>query len=361
MAVVTIVLALILLIAINALYVAGEFGVVAVSRARIRALAEEGQAGARRLEPVVDSPRRLDRYIAGCQIGITLSSLLLGAYGEQALVPVLAGIFGDLAGWEQAAAHTASLVIVLVGLSVVQMVLGELVPKAVALQFPDRTAMLTAQPITWSLRLFAPLIWVFNGSGLAVLRLLGVAGATERHVHSLAEIDLLLSEGGDGAFEPAARRRLRKALRLSSRRARELMIPREQIVAIEIGTTLDQAARIGSEQPYTRFPVYRGDLDSAVGLLHTKDVVRAQVRATRQGITDLLRPVVHVPLEASADQILVSMREHRVSQALVMDERGRVVGMIALRDVLTDLFGALADEFKNGPPVRLRAGHKGAR
>ncbi|HUH02400.1 MAG TPA: hemolysin family protein [Kofleriaceae bacterium] len=357
MAVVTIALTILLLIAINALYVAGEFGAVTVSRARIRALAEDGHAGARRLGPIVDSPKQLDRYIAGCQIGITLSSLLLGAYGQQALVPVLERVFGDLAGWEQAAAHTAALAIVLASLTVAQMVLGELVPKAMALQFPDRTAMMTARPISWSLRLLAPLIWFFNGSGLAVLRILGVAGATERHVHSLAEIDLLLSEGGDGALEPTARRRLRRALRLSSRRARDLMIPREQIVAIESGTTLEDAARIGSEQPYTRFPVYRGDLDHAVGLLHTKDVVRAQMRGKQGVIDDLLRPVVHVPLEASADQILVSMREQRVSQALVVDERAHVVGMVALRDVLTDLFGALADEFKSGSGAGSRPGH----
>lgn len=350
MATVTIVVALGLLIAANALYVAGEFAAVGVPRARIRALAEDGDARARRLQPIVENPRKLDRYIAGCQIGITLSSLLLGAYGEHALAPVLARGFGSLGGWEMAAAHSAAFVIVLVGLSIAQMILGELVPKALALQFPDRAAMLTASPISWSLRVFAPLVWLFNGSGLAVLRLLRIEQSTERHVHSPAEIDLLLSEDTDGALAPEQRRRLRRALRLSSRRAKDLMIPRHRIVAIEIGATLDDAARIGSEQPYTRFPVYRGELDTAVGLLHTKDVVRAQARGAPRAIADLLRPLATVPLSAGADQILVTMRELRASQAFVVDAQGRVAGLVTLRDVLADVFGALADEFKTGPP-----------
>jgi putative hemolysin len=352
MAIVTIFTALVLLIAANALYVAGEFAAVAVPRARIRALAEDGQASARRLQPIVENPAALDRYIAGCQIGITLSSLLLGAYGEQALAPVLAKLFAGLAGWEMAAAHSVAFVTVLVGLSTAQMVLGELVPKALALQFPDRTAMLTAPPIAWSTRLFAPLIWVLNGSGLAVLQLLGVKQAAERHIHSPAELDLLLSEGGAGTLAASERRRLRRALRLSSRRARDLMIPRHRIAGIELGTALEEVTRIGAERPYTRFPVYRGDLDSTVGILHTKDVVRAQARGTTKVGLDLLRPIVTVPLDASADQILVTMRESRASQALVLDPQERVAGLVTLRDVLGDVFGALADEFKSGPPRR---------
>lgn len=347
MAIVSIFVALALLIAANALYVAGEFAAVAVPRARIRALAEEGQTTARRLVPIVETPERLDRYIAGCQIGITLSSLVLGAYGERALSPVLARALGSLGGWETAAAHSAAFLIVLVGLSVAQMVLGELVPKALALQFPDRAAMLTAPPIGWSMRVFAPLIWVFNGSGLAVLRMLGVRHASERHVHSPAELDLMLAEGGDGALDAEERRRLRRALQLSTRRARDLMVPRDEIVGLDIATSLDEAARVGAERPYTRFPVYRGHLDAADGVLHIKDVVRAQARGTPRTVADLLRPIVAVPLDATAEEILVTMRAQRASQALVVDAGDRVAGMVTLGDVLVDVFGALADEFKS--------------
>ncbi len=355
MALLTIAIVIALLIAATALYVAAEFASVVVSRARIRARAEEGHAMARWLQPIVDQPRQLDRYIAACQIGITLSSLLLGAYGEAELAPPIAGVLGDLGGWEDAAAHSAAFAAVLIGLSVAHMVLGELVPKALALQFPDRTALLTAPPMAWSLRVFAPLIWVFNGSGLALLRLLGVRQATHRHVHSPAEIDLLLADAAsEGSLDAEERSRLRRALRLSSLRASDLMVPRHEIVAIEVDTPLDEVMRIGAEQPYTRFPVFRGELDHTVGILHTKDAVRAHARGTPRRVAELLRPVVTLPLGAAADRILVTMRERRASQAMVLDERGRVAGMLTLRDVLGNVFGALADEFKSAHRPRRR-------
>jgi CBS domain containing-hemolysin-like protein len=349
MALLTITIAIALLIAANALYVAAEFATVAVSRARIRAHAEEGDPRARWLRPIVDRPQQLDRYVAGCQIGITLSSLLLGAYAQAALAPGIARALGDLGGWEEAAAHSAAFGAVLIGLSVAQMVLGELLPKALALQFPDRTALLTTWPMAWSLRLFAPLIWLFNGSGLALLRMIGVRQEAHRHVHSPAEIEMLLAEGGnDGALAPEERGRLRRALRLSSLRARDLMMPRDGIVAIDVDTPLDTVIRIGAEQPYTRFPVFRGGIDDTIGILHTKDAVRAHARDKPRLVSELLRPVVKIPLDAAADDTLVTMRERRASQAMVVDGEGRVAGMVTLRDVLGAVFGVLADEFKGG-------------
>jgi CBS domain containing-hemolysin-like protein len=354
----TILVGVALLIAANALYVAAEFAAVAVPRARVRVRAEEGSASARWLESIIDTPQQLDRYIAACQVGITLSSLLLGAYGQATLAPRIAGLLGALGGWEGAAAHSAAFAVVLVGLSIAQMVLGELMPKAIALQFPVRTALLTTSPMTWSLRLFTPLIWVLNGSGLALLRLIGMRQEWQRHVHSPAEIELLLAEGdSEGALDVGERRRLRRALRLSSLLAGDLMVPRDRIVAIELSTSLDAVIRIGAEEPFTRFPVFRGELDHTVGILHTKDAVRAHARGTPQFVADLLRPVVHVPLETAADDILVTMRERQASQAMVIDPAGRVVGMITLRDVLGAVFGALADEFKNAPA---RPGRRGA-
>jgi CBS domain containing-hemolysin-like protein len=355
---VTILVGVALLIAANALYVAAEFAAVAVPRARVRSRAEEGSASARWLQPIIDTPQQLDRYIAACQVGITLSSLLLGAYGQATLAPPIAGLLGDLGGWETAAAQSAAFAAVLVGLSIAQMVLGELMPKAIALQFPVRTALFTTSPMAWSLRLFTPLIWVLNGSGLALLRLIGMRQESYRHVHSPAEIELLLAEGdSEGALDAGERRRLRRALRLSSLLAGDLMVPRDRIVAVELGTSLDAVIRIGAEEPYTRFPVFRGTIDHTVGILHTKDAVRAHARGAPQFVVDLLRPVVQIPLDTTADDILVTMRERQASQAMVMDQAGRVVGMITLRDVLGAVFGALADEFKNAPG---RAGGRGA-
>lgn len=348
MVAVTILVALLLLLAANALYVAAEFGAIATQSARIRVLADEGNARARRLLPVVESPAALDRYIAGCQVGITLSSLILGAYGQAQIAPALAPVLDHLGGWGTAATQSAATIIVLVGLSVVQMVLGELVPKAVALQYPDKVALATVPPMRWSLRILAPLIWVFNGSGLFLLRLFGVEHSAHRHVHTPGEIDLMLSGGAE--LEPRERQRLRRALWLSRRRARDVMVPRHRVAAVDVEWTRDRISRVVAETPYTRFPVYRGELDQVIGILHTKDLVSDELRGANRDLETLLQPAAEVALEATADEILVRMRQRRTQQAVAVDSQGRMAGLVTLRDVLAEVFGAVADEFKGGPP-----------
>jgi putative hemolysin len=349
MIVVTTLVAVVLLLAANALYVAAEFGAVAARGSRIRVMADEGNARARRLLPVVENPVELDRYIAACQVGITLSSLILGAYGQAQIAPHVGVALEHLGGWGTAAAHSAATIVVLIGLTTIQMVLGELVPKAVALQYPNRTVLATEPPMRVSLRLLAPLIWVFNGSGLALLRLFKVEHAEHRHVHTPAEIDLLLTGGGE--LEPNERRRLRRALWLSRRRAQDLMVPRHRVVAVDIAWSRERITQVLAESPYTRFPVYRGELDQVIGVLHTKDVVLDQVRGTERKLEDILQPAPKVKLESSADEILRRMREQRTQQAAVLDSKGRVAGVVTLRDVLADVFGSVADEYKGGPPI----------
>jgi CBS domain containing-hemolysin-like protein len=259
----------------------------------------------------------------------------------------MAELLGELGGWERAAAHSAASIVVLVALSVLQMVLGELVPKGLALQFPERTALATVLPMAWSVRVLRPLIWVFNGSGLALLRLIGVRYTAHRHVHTPGEIDLMLAEGGDtGAIDPEGRRRLRRALRLVSRRARDFMVPRQRIAGIEVDTPFAQAARQIAETPYTRLLVYRGQLDQVVGSVHTKDVVLAQMAERAVALRELMGPVATVTPGATADQVLAQLRERRTQQAVVVDARRRVVGLVTLSDVLGEVFGSMADEVK---------------
>src|SRR5688572_26476907 len=171
MLIVTIALMIGLLILANALYVAAEFAAVSVRKVKIRQLAEEGHWLAKRLLPIVEDPEELDRYIAASQIGITLASLILGAYGQAQLAPILSPAFEQLGGMQRPAAYSASAAIILITLSIAQMILGELVPKSLALQFPTQTAFFTALPMSWSLRIFRPFIWLLNGTGLVILRL----------------------------------------------------------------------------------------------------------------------------------------------------------------------------------------------
>ena len=337
------------LIALNALYVAAEFGAVSARPSRVRIRADQGSRLAAILVPIVDDPVKLDRYIAACQIGITISSLVLGAYGQATIAPVLAPLFGRVGGMQEVAAQSASAAVVLIALTITQMVLGELVPKAFAVRYPVRTAMYTVVPMRWSLRALSWFIVVLNGSGLAILRLMGVKGRAHRHIHSADEIELLISESRD--LEPDDHLRLSNALRLGNRPVRQLMVPRRSIAAISIETPLEEVYRIAAESPFTRLPVYRKSVDNIIGILHTKDLVRNYVTSRKpRTLGQMLRKVTHVPDSATADQLLHAFREERTHQAIVVDEFGGVDGLVTIEDLVTDVLGEISDEFKEGAP-----------
>jgi CBS domain containing-hemolysin-like protein len=346
------ILIILALIALTALYVAAEFAAVSVRRSRIRQRAEQGDASAIRLLPYLDDPAALDHYIAACQIGITLTSLIIGAYGQATLAGPLAGLFQRLWGMDRPAALSTAAGVILVVLTVLAMVLSELVPKSLALQFPTQVALKTSLPMKWSLGAFSFFIGFLNGSGALALRAMGVSPVGHRHIHSPEEIDLLIAESRDGGLlEPDEHRRLRRALQLGIRPARHLMVPRQEIAAVDLDTPVEKAMEIVGASPYTRLPVFRGDIDHFVGLLHTRDLfVRRLDPTPLASLAPLVRPILSVPENVTAEALLARMREGRSHQALVLDEFGGVSGLVTLDDVLTEVMGGIADEFKGEDP-----------
>jgi magnesium and cobalt exporter, CNNM family len=350
---------IVLLILFTALYVAAEFAAVSARRGRLRGLAEDGNTLAARLLPVLEDARELDRYIAASQVGITLSSLILGAYGQAALAPRIAPFFERVGGLQPATAKSTAAALVLIGLTTLAVVLGELVPKSLALQHPTRMALYTVLPMQWSMRVFAWSISFLNGSGVLLLRLLRVPSSGHRHVHSPEEIALLIAESRDGGLlEPEEQVRLHRALRLSLRTARQLMVPRARLAAIDAALPFQDVLRVVASSPFSRLPVYRGSLDTIVGILHIKDVVMRFVQSGRLSVASLLRPIVRVPESMPADQLLAFLRERRSHQAIVVDGNDVVVGLITLEDVVGELLGGVADEFKAAQlrPIRLSDG-----
>jgi CBS domain containing-hemolysin-like protein len=348
-----------LLILFTALYVAAEFAAVSARRSRLRRLAEDGNVLAARILPVLEDPRELDRYIAASQVGITLSSLILGAYGQATLAPRIAPLFERFGPMQPATAESTSAVVVLLCLTTLAVILGELVPKSLALQNPTVTALATVLPMQWSMRAFSWSIALLNGSGVLLLKLLGVPATGHRHVHSPEEIALLIAESRDGGLlEPQEQVRLHRALRLGLRTARQLMVPRTRLAAIDAALPFEEVLRIVAASPYSRLPVYRGSIDSIIGILHIKDVVTRYVQAGALTVTALLRPIVSVPESMPADHLLAFLRERRSHQALVVDVQGAVAGLITLEDVVAELLGGVADEFKTMQvrPIRLSDG-----
>jgi CBS domain containing-hemolysin-like protein len=349
-------LVVILLILLNGLYVAAEFAAVSVRRSRLRKMAQDGHGAAKRLLPILESPRRLDRYIACSQVGITLTSLVLGAFGQARLAAALTPVFAAWGELQTVGAQSAAAGVVLLGLTVLQMVIGELLPKSLALQLPTQVALVTLLPMQLSERALAWFIAVLNGSGSAVLRLLRVKPAGHRHIHSPEEIRYLIADSGEGGLlEPEEQVRLHRALGLTQRTARELMVPRTRIFALERSTTVDEAIRKAAEVPFTRLPVYEGSLDRVVGLVHAKDLARARFTGEGRGAIDrLIRPILAVHEQLAADRVLSLLKSKGGVMAVVVDEFGGTSGLITIGDVLAELLGEVGDEFKSGDRVPQR-------
>lgn len=341
------------LILINAIYVGAEFAAVSVRRSRIRQLASDGNPLAAWLLPVLESPASLDRYIAACQIGITLSSLVLGAYAQATIAVELTPFFARLGGLQDVAAQSTSAVVVLLVLTVAQVIFGELVPKSLALQYPTQMAMYTLLPMVPSQWIYRPFINWLNGTAMLLLRLMGAPQHGNRHIHSPEEIELLIAESRDGGLlEPDEHLRLKRALRLNLRQAKQLMVPRPRMSAINVATPLNEVITFVAQSSFSRLPVYRDTIDNIVGIVDTKDVVRWLVNdGTPATLADLMRPIASVHESVTADRVLRQLLERRVQQALVVDEFGGTSGLITLEDVLSEVFGDVGDEFKPGEPV----------
>jgi len=347
---------LLLLVLVNALYVAAEFSAVSVRRSQIQQQAEDGDRLARLLLPVLEDPHRLDRYIACCQIGITISSLVLGAYGQVTLQPILAPLFERFGRMQDVAAASAAATTVLVSLTAFQMVLGELIPKSLALQFPSGVARYTVVPMQWSLKLMSWFIAVLNGSGNAILRALGVRPSGHKHIHQPDEIEYLISESRKGGlFDAAEHQRLRRALHLGVRRVEEIMVPRVQIQAVEAGTPFEEVAHAAAESPYTRLPVYEHSIDNMIGMLHMREIALAALDGEVE-IRDLIRRIAVIPAGLTIDRVLERLREERQYMAVVVDEFGGTAGLVTLGNVLDEILGGLAREFAADEPLPERLG-----
>jgi CBS domain containing-hemolysin-like protein len=319
-------------------------------------LSEDGRYLARRLLPFIERPAALDRYVGVSQIGITLSSLMLGAYAQATLSVPLSGWLGqwfDLAGLT---ALSVASVTVLTVLTAAQLILGELVPKAIALQYPTETALATVQPMRWSLVVFRPLIALLNGAALLLLRALGSGEKAHRHLHSPEEIDLLIAESRDGGLlEPEEQQRLRRALLLGLRKAKDLMIARDAVTMLAIDTPWEQVVRVVAGSPYSRIPVYRGQPHHVIGMLRVKDLVERYAAEGPAPLERLVRPVITIRPDLPADRVVTELRDRRAHSAVVVDAEDRAIGLITIQDVLGELLGRIQHDVLPGPdPGRLR-------
>lgn len=351
--IVAMVLLVTIMIGFNALYVAGEFAAVSARKTRIIEQAKSGNRLARAVLPVLEDPRRLDNYIAASQVGITLSSIILGIYGQRVVAPLIEPVLLRLPFIdEQVAAASIAAIFILILFTTLQVIFGELIPKSVAIQYPERVAKATVYPMSWSANIvLRPLIIVLNGSGALLLKLMGVEyGGGHAQVHSPEEIQLLIQQSYKGGLLDArGQELLTNAFRIRDLPVGQILIPRSEIVAMEVDTPVREALRFVVECRHTRILVYRDDLDQILGFVHAKDLFRLYNSETPAAdLEKAVRKVSVVPQSMSMKEAWNVLDEEHHYLAIVVDESGKTVGLITQEDLLEELFGELEEEFAEG-------------
>src|SRR5262252_4053563 len=335
---------LLALVFANGFFVSAEFSIVTVRKTRIDQLIAEGHTRARAVRRAITSP---DRYIAATQLGITMTSLGLGWLGEPALAnliqPPLQFLPAHLA---EATAHTVAVTIAFVLITGVHIVLGELAPKWVTLERPEATALWVVKPTELFMQALWPFIRLLHGTARAIVAIVGVRGEHRAGVHSEEELKMLVTASQEaGVLEEQEEQMLHRVFGFADLAAGQVMVPRTELAAVPAESPLkDLIARIAKGR-HSRLPVYRGDLDDVVGMLHVTDVLKAiveGVETTTAGV--LAREVATVPETLAADDLLTEMRRRRAREALVIDEYGGTAGLVTFESLMERIVGEVPGE-----------------
>ena len=333
------------IIAWNAFFVSAEYAFVAVRRTRIDELVEEGSKSAKRVRRLLDDPAR---FISAFQVAITLSSLALGAVGEPAVSRVFEELFGNIGMLGDGAVAVISVILAFAIISALHVVLGEIVPKTLTLSRAESVALTVVLPVTIFMWLFWPFIWVLRGMSEALIRLMGLESPSEmRLVHSEEELKLLISASHEeGVLEAEERQLLYKVFDFAETEARQVMVPRPDVVALQVDLTPDEAIEQTLNAPYTRYPVYGETLDDLVGVVHIRHLFGARLQQSDATTLEaFVRPVPIVPETKKLDELLAEFRRTNTHMAIVVDEYGSTVGIATLEDVLEEIVGEINDEF----------------
>jgi CBS domain containing-hemolysin-like protein len=338
-------------VAINAFFVAAEFAIVRVRVTRIEDLV---QRGVRRAAAAREVLRNLDAMISACQLGITLASLALGWIGEPAFAHLLEPEFAWMGRFGSAASHTVAITLAFFLITFLHVVVGELVPKTVAIGHAEATALAVAWPLRWFRFLFYPLISFMNRTANVLVKAMRLTAPTEASLaHSEAELRMILAVSRkSGVLSESHGRLLANALDFADRAVRQIMVPRADVSWLDLNRSYAENSARAREFGHTRLPLCDGTIDHVAGVVHVKDLFIAppsQVGA--RNLLSLARPPLYVPENAKIQQALALFQRHKVHLGIVVDEYGGTAGLVTLEDVLEELIGDIQDEFDQEAPT----------
>lgn len=336
---------ILLLVLTNGLFVTAEFAIVGAPRTTIEHLASQGSRLARLVARTLEDPRRQDRYIATTQVGISVASLGLGMYGEHVLAEWIAVRLAPLDATRWITAHATASVVAIALLTYLHIVIGEMVPKALALQRAVPAVLAVSPLILFLQTALLPVIAGLNAVGNGLLRLFGIrrqSVAAERY-HTTEELGYIIEESQEGGLlRGEAGQILRELFEFGDLTAGEVMVPRVLLTGIAVGTPPEELRAIVRNNVYTRYPVYSGSLDNIVGSLHIKQVLRHVIASEPVTARDA-RPLPHVPGPTPLDEVLAVMRRHRAQMAVVMDQHGGTAGLVTMEDLFEEVVGDIEE------------------
>ncbi len=332
---------LLVFVTMNALFVAAEFAIVKVRKTQLVSMKDSKSKLALRLIS------HLDEYLAATQFGITISSLGLGWIGEPVTARILDPVFELLKISDPKTIHTISLTVGFILITFLHIILGELAPKSVAIRHPKQTTLFVAIPLNLFYVVFKPAIWLLNGTANAILRAAGIQPVSEMEKsHSEEEIRILIAEGTkSGEIDKTEQQLIEKIFDFNDKVAKEVMVPRNSMFAIDIEESRDKIIEKVIEEGYSRIPVFKDTIDNVIGVIYSKDIISAAEHRDIIVLQDIIRPVHFIPETKHIGEILTDFQKKRIHLGIVVNEHGGVEGLITLEDIIEEIVGEIEDEY----------------
>jgi CBS domain containing-hemolysin-like protein len=338
-----------LLICINGFFVAAEFALVKVRASQLDIKAQKGSSRAKLAKSLLE---KLDSYLSATQLGITLASLALGAIGEKTISSMLEVFFMKIGHpLSEISKHSISLPIALTFLTFFHVTLGEQIPKMIGIKYSMQTALI----ISWPLRIFyficSPFIWFLNKTSNVVLRVIGVKAVGDEYFHSEEELRLILTESEEGgAIKPSENELIQNVFDFDDRIVKQVMVPQNRVIAIDVELGRNEVTKRVIEEGFSRLPIYLGDIDNIIGIVHSKDLLKAIIDNKFRTLKEIMRPVHFIPESMKINELLRDFQKHHYQMAIVTNEFGSTAGLVTMEDIIEELVGEIQDEHDEEKP-----------